>query len=311
VDEALKELRRTSGPSGPYLAPVLRIICAQHVVSCFEGSAARGELLACLSAIGCSVGIGRDGAPTARDFLNQTIAKHVLTRQRRREPALADPNGGGATACDGSGNWARYGEFIVCTAELDHHPCIALIAHEDGTDYRSVRTGLPVFVGTRKQGRTDMSRMKTFGALAGLALLAACAKTPETTATAPVAPASTIVPGSQEDLVANVGDRVFFDFDKSSLRDDGKATLDKQADWLSKYPTVNVQVAGNTDERGTEEYNLALGQRRANSAASYLKAKGVAEARIATISFGKDRPVAMGSDEQAWAQNRNATTSVR
>jgi len=153
--------------------------------------------------------------------------------------------------------------------------------------------------------------MTHFGALAGLALLAACSKTPETTTAVTPAPASTIVPGSQEDLVANVGDRVFFDFDKSSLRDDAKATLDKQADWLAKYPTVNVQVAGNTDERGTEEYNLALGQRRANSAASYLKAKGVADARIATISYGKDRPVAMGSDEQAWAQNRNATTSVR
>jgi peptidoglycan-associated lipoprotein len=155
-----------------------------------------------------------------------------------------------------------------------------------------------------------MSSMKTFGAVAALALLAACAKTPEP---APVAttPASTIVPGSQEDLVANVGDRVFFDFDKSSLRQDAKDTLDKQAGWLAKYGSVNIQVAGNTDERGTEEYNLALGQRRANSAASYLKAKGVASARIATISYGKDRPVALGSTEEAWAQNRNATTSVR
>lgn len=156
-----------------------------------------------------------------------------------------------------------------------------------------------------------MSRMKTFGAVAGLALLAACAKTPEPTTTATATPASTIVPGSQEDLVANVGDRVFFDFDKSSLRQDAKDTLDKQATWLAKYPNVNIQVAGNCDERGTEEYNLALGQRRADSAASYLKARGVAASRIATISYGKDRPVALGSTEEAWAQNRNATTSVR
>ncbi len=150
------------------------------------------------------------------------------------------------------------------------------------------------------------------GAVAALAVLAACTKTPEPTpvAAAPAASAG-IVPGSQEDLVANVGDRVFFDFNKSNLRGDAQATLDKQASWLGKYGSVNVQIAGNTDERGTEEYNLALGQRRANSAASYLKAKGVAAARMTTISYGKDRPVAQGSDEEAWAQNRNAITSVQ
>jgi peptidoglycan-associated lipoprotein len=162
-----------------------------------------------------------------------------------------------------------------------------------------------------KQGRRYMSSMKTLGAVAGLALLAACAKTPEPTQPTVATPASTIVPGSQEDLVANVGDRVFFDFDRSSLRPDAKDTLDKQAAWLAKYPSVNIQVAGNTDERGTAEYNLALGQRRANSAASYLKARGVSGGRIATISYGKERPVALGSTEEAWAQNRNATTSVR
>jgi peptidoglycan-associated lipoprotein len=153
---------------------------------------------------------------------------------------------------------------------------------------------------------------KTFGAMAAVALLAACSHpAPTTTATAPAPQAASIVPGSEEDLVANVGVRVFFDFNISGLRDDAKATLDKQAAWLAKYGSVNVLVAGNTDERGTEEYNLALGQRRANSAASYLKAKGVAGARITTISYGKDRPVAQGDNEQAWAQNRNAITSVR
>ena len=137
-------------------------------------------------------------------------------------------------------------------------------------------------------------------------------KPPDTTTnTASTATAAGIVPGSEEDLVANVGDRVFYDFNQATLRADAKGTLDKQAAWLAKYGSVNVQIAGNCDERGTEEYNLALGQRRANSASSYLKAKGVAGARMTTISYGKDRPTAQGSTEQAWAQNRNAITSVR
>ena len=119
------------------------------------------------------------------------------------------------------------------------------------------------------------------------------------------------VPGSQEDLVANVGDRVYFDYDMATLRTDGRATLDGQAAWLARYAQVSVQIAGNCDERGTEEYNLAIGQRRATAARDYLVAKGVASARIATISYGKDRPTALGSNEAAWAQNRNAITSVR
>ena len=152
--------------------------------------------------------------------------------------------------------------------------------------------------------------IKILGALSAVALLAACS-TPATTTPTPTPTAAGIVPGSQEDLVANVGDRVFYDFNSSTLRGDAKATLDKQAAWLAKYGNVNVQVAGNCDERGTTEYNLALGQRRANAAASYLKAKNVATARLTTISYGKDRPTAQGSNEQAWAQNRNAITSVR
>ncbi len=153
--------------------------------------------------------------------------------------------------------------------------------------------------------------IKILGALSAVALLAACSTPAKPTPPAPAPVASSIVPGSQEDLVANVGDRVFYDFNKSGLRDDAKATLDKQAAWLAKYATNNVQIAGNCDERGTEEYNLALGNRRANAAAAYLKAKGVAAARMTTISYGKDRPTAQGSTEQAWAQNRNAITSVR
>ena len=155
--------------------------------------------------------------------------------------------------------------------------------------------------------------IKTLGALAAVALLAACANQTANQAAGAGGTAAIggPVPGSEEDLVANVGDRIFYDFNKSVVRTDGKATLEKQAAWLAKYGSVNVQVAGNCDERGTEEYNMALGQRRANAAAAYLKAKGVASARISTISYGKDRPTAMGSNEQAWAQNRNAITSVK
>jgi len=154
--------------------------------------------------------------------------------------------------------------------------------------------------------------IKMLGALAAVALLAACAHK-ETGATQGTGAAATSgpAPGSQEDLVANVGDRVFFDFDQATLKGDARATLDRQAAWLQRYGNVSVQVAGNTDERGTEEYNLALGQRRANSTADYLKARGVSDARIATISFGKGRPTCLEHSEQCWAQNRNAITSVR
>jgi peptidoglycan-associated lipoprotein len=155
--------------------------------------------------------------------------------------------------------------------------------------------------------------IKIIGAFASVALLAACAsqKAQTTTGTGTTAPAmSGPVPGSQEDLVANVGDRIFFDFNRSNVRPDAQATLDKQADWLARYASVNVQIAGNCDDRGTEEYNMALGWRRAHAAEAYLRAKGVAGARITTISYGKDRPTAMGDNEEAWAQNRNAITSV-
>ena len=157
--------------------------------------------------------------------------------------------------------------------------------------------------------------VKVLGLMAALALLGACsdnaANTGATTGTGGAATAGGAVPGSQEDLVANVGDRVFFAFDQSTLSSDARATLDRQAGWLGRYPQVTIQIAGNCDERGTEEYNLALGQRRANAARDYLVARGVSGARITTISYGKERPVAPGSDEQAYAQNRNAITSVR
>ena len=158
-------------------------------------------------------------------------------------------------------------------------------------------------------------KLKIIGIFAALAMLAACADKPATTgaASGSGATASTagVTPGSQEDLVANVGDRVFYTLDSSSLSEDARSTLDRQAGWLGRYPQASVQMAGNCDERGTTEYNLALGQRRANAARDYLVARGVSSARITAVSFGKERPTALGSDEQAWAQNRNATTSVR
>jgi peptidoglycan-associated lipoprotein len=159
--------------------------------------------------------------------------------------------------------------------------------------------------------------IQILGAFAAVALLAACSSS-ETAKVEPQAqPSRGIVPGSQEDLVANVGDRVFFDFDKATVAGTGPktaanmSTLDKQAAWLAQWKQNNVQIAGNADERGTSEYNIALAAKRATAARDYLVAKGVAATRISTISYGKDRPVALGSTEEAWAQNRNAITSVR
>lgn len=117
-------------------------------------------------------------------------------------------------------------------------------------------------------------------------------------------------PGTQEDLVVNVGDRVFFGFDKSDLSTEAQATLDRQATWLKKYPSAKVTVEGHCDERGTREYNLALGERRATAAKNYLVAAGIPAARISTVSYGKERPAVVGSNEAAWAQNRRAVTVV-
>lgn len=157
-------------------------------------------------------------------------------------------------------------------------------------------------------------RLKFIAALGMVALLSACAHEKADTGAstgATTAQPSGPVPGSEADLVANVGDRVFYDLNKSGLTSDAQTTLQKQASWLAQYPQVNVEVAGNCDDRGTEEYNIALGQRRANAARDFLVAKGVASSRISTISYGKDRPTAVGDDESAWAQNRNAITSVK
>lgn len=158
-------------------------------------------------------------------------------------------------------------------------------------------------------------KFKMIGVLAAVALLGACADKAATSGAATGSGASSrtagVTPGSQQDLVANIGDRVFYDLDSASLSGEARSTLDRQAGWLARYPQSSVQVAGNCDERGTTEYNLALGQRRANAARDYLVARGTPSARITAVSYGKERPTAIGSDDQAYSQNRNATTSVR
>lgn len=117
-------------------------------------------------------------------------------------------------------------------------------------------------------------------------------------------------PGTQADLVANVGDRVLFGYDRYDLDPGARGTLEAQAQWLSQYPTLSITVEGHADERGTREYNLALGERRANSVKNYLVALGVEPSRINTISYGKERPAVPGSNENAWAQNRRGVTKV-
>ncbi len=118
------------------------------------------------------------------------------------------------------------------------------------------------------------------------------------------------VPGSEQDFVINVGDRIYFDTDAYEVRADATSVLNAQAAWLVRYPSVQVRIEGNADERGTREYNLALGSRRANSVREYLVAHGVAGSRIATVSYGKEKPIDPGTDEAAWQKNRNAHTAI-
>jgi peptidoglycan-associated lipoprotein len=118
-----------------------------------------------------------------------------------------------------------------------------------------------------------------------------------------------VVPGSKEDFLQQAGsDRVFFGTDQYDLDSEDRATLDRQAAWLARYPNVHFTVEGHCDERGTREYNLALGERRANATKNYLVSAGVAASRITVVSYGKERPAVPGDDESAWAQNRRAVT---
>src|ERR1700722_1461955 len=149
---------------------------------------------------------------------------------------------------------------------------------------------------------------------AAVLFLAACSSAPPAPATGGGIPHGAggpgFGPGSQQDLAASAGDRVFFAYDQSTISDEGQQILQRQAQWLQKYPQVSITIEGHCDERGTREYNLALGERRAQAVKNVLVALGVPAARIQTISYGKDRPIVVGSDEAGYAQNRVGITTV-
>jgi peptidoglycan-associated lipoprotein len=157
----------------------------------------------------------------------------------------------------------------------------------------------------------------TLLALAAVAALGACASRSEpaptpapTPAPAPAPAPQGPVPGSIEDFRVSVGDRVFFGYDRFDLSAEARAVLERQAAWLRQYPNVRILVAGNCDERGTREYNLALGARRAAAARDFLVSLGVAQNRLETASYGKERPLDARANEEAWSVNRNAHTQI-
>jgi peptidoglycan-associated lipoprotein len=138
----------------------------------------------------------------------------------------------------------------------------------------------------------------------GALAVAGCAKQPDQTA----AIAGAATPGSQQDFIVNVGDRIFFESDSSELTPQARDTLDKQAQWLNQYNRYAFTIEGHADERGTREYNIALGARRAQTVQAYLVSRGVMAQRMHTISYGKERPVAVCNDISCWSQNRRAVT---
>ena len=134
---------------------------------------------------------------------------------------------------------------------------------------------------------------------------------PRQTTQPPVAPVSQApLPGSEQDFVVNVGDRVYFDFDKYSIRTDAEPILAAQSAWLKRYAAVQVRIEGNCDERGTREYNLALGARRANAVREFLVSHGVEAGRISTVSYGKEKPIDPGTGDEADQHNRNGHTAL-
>ena len=153
-----------------------------------------------------------------------------------------------------------------------------------------------------------MSMIKALSALAAMFLIAACSNNNDTQTAS--AATTSVTPGSVGDFRQNVGDRVFYDTDSSTVREDGRQTLNRQAEWLKKYGNYQITIEGHCDERGTREYNLALGERRANAARQYLIAQGIPATRIKTVSYGKERPDPVGSDEASWARNRRAVTAL-
>ncbi|AJD51553.1 peptidoglycan-associated lipoprotein [Thalassospira sp. MBR-102] len=164
-------------------------------------------------------------------------------------------------------------------------------------------------------------KLRILSVFAAAALLAACETAPDSSATSagegvsttnqPSSTSSTLSESSPEWFAVNVGDRVFFGFDKYDLSGEARRTLELQSAWLKKYPQYKVVVEGHADERGTREYNLALGERRANSVKDYLVALGIDPSRVETISYGKERPVALGHDEESWAKNRRSVSVIR
>ncbi|MCH7538879.1 MAG: peptidoglycan-associated lipoprotein Pal [Proteobacteria bacterium] len=162
---------------------------------------------------------------------------------------------------------------------------------------------------------------RLLGPFVAVLLLAACETAPEETAVTTgegaaaesaemAAVEAAALPGTQDDLTAQYGDRVFFDFDKYSLKPPARETIMGWAAWLGEFPAVTATIQGHADERGTREYNLALGERRSTSTKNYLVALGIDPNRIGTISYGKERPAVEGSNEAAWAQNRRGVLVV-
>src|ERR1700761_393719 len=151
-----------------------------------------------------------------------------------------------------------------------------------------------------------MRGAKLAAALAAALSIAACANKTNDMTNSALASAAT--PGSPQDFVVNVGDRVFFETDQTDLTPQARATLDKQAQWLSQYNRYSFTIEGHADERGTREYNIALGARRAQAVREYLVSRGIEAQRMRTISYGKERPVAVCNDISCWSQNRRAVT---
>ena len=160
-----------------------------------------------------------------------------------------------------------------------------------------------------------------FAALSSALLLAACTTKEQVASTPPPPPPAQaapppaprppgITPGSVQDFKVNVGDTVHFGYNEYSIQDSDKSTLSKQATWLSRFPAVKLTIEGHCDERGTREYNLALGARRANAVKEFLVANGVAAARLETVSYGKERPICTASNDDCWAQNRRGVSII-
>ncbi len=167
-------------------------------------------------------------------------------------------------------------------------------------------------------------RLRITGFLAMLLLVAACEsapdkgpemgvgdRTPITGIEQTMVEETGIPGGTQQDLVVNVGDRVFFDYDRFDLKPEARATVERQAQWMKQYSNLIVTIEGHCDERGTREYNLALGEKRANSVKNYLVALGISPDRVEVVSYGKERPAVLGANPSAWAQNRRGVMVVQ